>query len=226
MQQGRSLQPMSFRASESLAEQIARHLAAEIITGQLAPKDRIQELRVAGELGVSRGSVREALLVLQRRHLISIIPRRGAVVTELSAPHVDALFEMMEALYSMLAIRVAAVWDEDDLEPLMDLFGKMREYTLLDQTEAFFKACVEFPRIAYAYVQNPFLEQTLEDLMPAMGRVHFRILRVRPEEISKSLAFFAGILDGMMNRDAVQIERTVHDWCVHHRDLALATLDL
>lgn len=216
---------MSFRAAESLAEQIARHLASEIITGRLAPRERIQELRVAGELSVSRGSVREALLILERRHLISIIPRRGAVVTELSPQLIDSLFEMTETLYSMLAIQVAAVWEEDDLDPLMELFANMREYTLLDQSSAFFKACVEFPRIAYDYAQNPFLEQTLEDLLPALGRVHYRILSMRPEEISKSLAFFAGILDGMVNRDATQIERTVHEWFAHHRDLAIASLE-
>ncbi|MEM1231777.1 MAG: GntR family transcriptional regulator, partial [Pseudomonadota bacterium] len=43
---------------------------------------RLQELTLARQLGVSRGSVREALLVLQRQQLIDILPRRGAVVRE------------------------------------------------------------------------------------------------------------------------------------------------
>ena len=55
---------MRFQAPESLSEQISQHLGQRIITGQLQPGDRIQELRIAGELDVSRGSVREALLIL------------------------------------------------------------------------------------------------------------------------------------------------------------------
>ena len=53
---------MTFVPSESLTEQIAQYLGNQIVTGELKAGDRIQELRVADELNVSRGSVREALL--------------------------------------------------------------------------------------------------------------------------------------------------------------------
>ena len=66
---------MTFVPSESLTEQIAQYLGNQIVTGELKAGDRIQELRVADELNVSRGSVREALLILERRHLIQILPK-------------------------------------------------------------------------------------------------------------------------------------------------------
>ncbi|HEX6590426.1 MAG TPA: GntR family transcriptional regulator, partial [Moraxellaceae bacterium] len=43
---------MSFRASESLSEQIAQHLAQQIVVGDLVEGERIQELRIAKELNV------------------------------------------------------------------------------------------------------------------------------------------------------------------------------
>ncbi len=219
-----ALQPMSFKPSESLSERIAQHLADQIICGNMAPRERVQELRIAGELGVSRGSVREALLILERRHLVEIIARRGAVVTELSSHYVDSLYEMVESMYSLLAIKVAAVWDEDDLEPFLDLFTTMREFVLLEQTQAYFNASTEFPRLGYSLVQNIFMQETLEDLAPAISRVHYQALHARPGDLSRSLGFFGGILDGMLHRDANQIESTVHDFCVYHRDLALEAL--
>ncbi|MDZ4296734.1 MAG: GntR family transcriptional regulator, partial [Moraxellaceae bacterium] len=66
---------MSFRATESLALQIAQHVGEQIVSGDLVEGERIQEMRIAAELQVSRGSVREALLILQRRHLVEIFPR-------------------------------------------------------------------------------------------------------------------------------------------------------
>ncbi len=93
---------MSFKAKESLSEQIAQHLAQQIIHGDMLAGDRIQELRVAGELDVSRGSVREALLILQRRQLIDILPRRGAVVKEMSEAHVRSLYEVMQVLLGLV----------------------------------------------------------------------------------------------------------------------------
>ena len=86
---------MTFKAAESLAEQIARHVGRQIVTGDLVEGERIQELRIAKELNVSRGSVREALLILERRHLINIYPRRGAVFAEMSAQQIKSLFEIL-----------------------------------------------------------------------------------------------------------------------------------
>ena len=50
-------------ATVSTVERIARHLEDGIVFGTLAPRERIQELKVAGDLGVSRGSVRELSLI-------------------------------------------------------------------------------------------------------------------------------------------------------------------
>ncbi len=84
---------MAFLAAESLSEQIARHIGEQIITGELVEGERIQELRIAKDLNVSRGSVREALLILERSYLIKIYPRRGAMVSELSVQQIKSLFE-------------------------------------------------------------------------------------------------------------------------------------
>ena len=68
---------MNLEDTESLSEQIVKYISEQIISGELVEGERIQELRIAKELDVSRGSVREALLLLERTHLIEIFPRRG-----------------------------------------------------------------------------------------------------------------------------------------------------
>ena len=106
---------MTFKAAESLAEQIARHVGRQIVTGDLVEGERIQELRIAKELNVSRGSVREALLILERRHLINIYPRRGAVVAEMSAQQIKSLFEILALLLTVIARRAADSWRQTDV---------------------------------------------------------------------------------------------------------------
>ena len=76
---------MNLEEADSLSEQIAKYISEQIISGELVEGERIQELRIAKELDVSRGSVREALLLLERSYLIEIFPRRGAIVSEMSA---------------------------------------------------------------------------------------------------------------------------------------------
>ena len=93
----------------STVERIARHLEDGIVFGTLAPRERIQELKVAGDLGVSRGSVREALLVLEGRHMVSILPRRGALVRPLNNSELSSIAEVIAqvtgTLFSELASR-------------------------------------------------------------------------------------------------------------------------
>ena len=101
---------MTFKAPDSLAEQIAHHLAERIIRGELKERERIQEQKVTQTLNVSRGSVREALLILERRHLVNILPRRGAQVSELSPQHVESLYALIVQLYILLAESVARRW--------------------------------------------------------------------------------------------------------------------
>jgi DNA-binding GntR family transcriptional regulator len=89
---------MVFKPSLNITEQIADHLAELVIRGQLAGGVRIQELKIANELGVSRGSVREALLILERRHLIEIVPRKGAVVNQISGSEALELVDMLASV--------------------------------------------------------------------------------------------------------------------------------
>ena len=115
---------MRFQAPESLSEQIAQHLGQRIVTGDLRPGERIQELKVAGELNVSRGSVREALLILQRRHLVDIFPRRGAVVSRLTPELVNSLYDIYIDLLCMLGRKVLERWSGSELSGVM---GQVRE---------------------------------------------------------------------------------------------------
>ena len=113
---------MTFKAPDSLAEQIAHHLAERIIRGELKPGERIQEQKVTLALNVSRGSVREALLILERRHLIAILPRRGAHVTELTAHKVQSLCTLMSEMYILLGNAVAQRWAVPaDLGPFLQI---------------------------------------------------------------------------------------------------------
>ena len=82
----------------SLPEQIAAQLAARITSGAFAPGQRIMEQAVAGEFTVSRGPVREALRLLEKDGLVTILPRRGAQVTSLTIPEVKEIFDIRAAL--------------------------------------------------------------------------------------------------------------------------------
>lgn len=80
----RSASLISERKLTSLTTIVAQELERLIITGHLKPGDRVNELRLAEELNVSRGIVREARRGLERAGLLTSIPNRGVFVKQVS----------------------------------------------------------------------------------------------------------------------------------------------
>jgi DNA-binding GntR family transcriptional regulator len=101
------------RGSEGLAhtplrDQIRDRLRRRIATGALAPGSKIIERELASEFGVSRLPVREALRALESEGFVEVVPRRGVIVKTLSRSDVEELFDVREALETLLARRAAA----------------------------------------------------------------------------------------------------------------------
>ncbi len=91
----------------TVSEQIAAKVGDRILSGLVAPGSRIAEQELADEFATSRGPVREAIRILEREGLLAVLPRRGAVVSSLSAAELSELFEVRAGLYEMVLRKLA-----------------------------------------------------------------------------------------------------------------------
>lgn len=215
---------MAFKANESLAGQIAQHLGQQIITGDLVEGERIQELRIAKELNVSRGSVREALLILERRHLIDIFPRRGAVVSEMSAAQIRSLYEVVVLMLGVLARKAAAHMRSQDAREFMTLLQDMKEKVDAHEIEAFHEASFEFFRSAYRFADNNYVIEILEDLQPALRRSYYMALHMDRRELEEAYGFLKGVVSAVIEHDGDTAARLVAEFIGHLRDRVLESL--
>ena len=148
---------MTFKANDSLTEQIARFLGKRIILGEMTAGERIQELRIAAELDVSRGSVREALLILERRHLVTIYPRRGAVVSALDADAADEFFELWFALVEQVLVAFCHSWHSEELAPFFDIGTRLAQAQQQEDLPAYYDSAIEL--LEKLYVSYPSTRQ-------------------------------------------------------------------
>ena len=216
---------MTFKAPDSLSEQIAQHLGQMIITGQLKSGDRIQEMRVAGELNVSRGSVREAYLILERRYLIDILPRKGAVVSSMTPKHVRNVYEVNILLLTHLARIAALVWKDEDLAAFMQLVEEMESYVRTNQVMSFYDATFQFARMAYRFADNPYLEDMLEDLQPLIRRTYYFAINASQDEMEQSMKMFRDLMERLIARDAEGAVKTLEAFGQHQCETVLACLE-
>ena len=82
------------------------HLREEILSSRLEPGTELGEVALARSLGISRGPLREALGQLTAEGLVTMVPRRGAVVTRLTRQEFIDAYQVREALES-LAMKLA-----------------------------------------------------------------------------------------------------------------------
>ncbi|MDZ7826004.1 MAG: GntR family transcriptional regulator [Gammaproteobacteria bacterium] len=196
----------SFRPAASLTEQIADHIADEIIRGRMIPGERIRELRVARALGVSRGSIREALLLLQRRHLIDMVPRRGAVVADLSRRQLDDLFELLETLLGLVGRRMTELWDEEDRERFEPALAVLEDAAARGDTQAWADAADELLISALDLVRNQYLDAVIEALLPVARRALYRIAELDPTVLDAGTRHWRALLDAFAAGDRQEME--------------------
>src|SRR6516164_2437653 len=112
----------------TLWQRVYDHLREEILTGRLQPGAELGEVPLSAELGVSRGPLREAIGRLAAEGLVTVRPRRGAVVRSLSKEEFLELYQVREGLEAT-AVRLAVPrLTDDDLATLQQLVDAMASH--------------------------------------------------------------------------------------------------
>ncbi len=211
---------MEFEPQVTLTEQIADHLGAEIITGRLAPASRIQELKVAGELGVSRGSVREALLILESRHLIEIIPRRGAVVSSMESNEIADFCEVFTQMQSLCFGKLAAL-ESPDLSGLSQALTDMAEAVHAQDSDAVLNARKHFLLGSLPPLDNFYLSSVLKGLIPAGLRMEHLVYQHPSFDARDVLRYHQALLDAIETGELSRVEELVRAYHAREGKLAL-----
>jgi DNA-binding GntR family transcriptional regulator len=197
----------------TLWQRVYDHLREEILAGRLQPGAELAEVALSEQLGVSRGPLREALGRLAAEGLVTIRPRRGAVVRSLSKEEFLELYQVREAL-EMMAVRLAVPrLAEDDFAALQGLIDTMARRAERGEVAEFFEANAAFHGHLFAAAGNEKLQEIYRQLLGQLGRYRHRSLVLRGN-LQRSVAEHAAILRAAKRGDA---ERAVHLMSEHVR---------
>ena len=135
------LRKLSELDRSNLADEIAIYLRDLIITGEITPGTRIIESEVSNQLGVSRGSLREGMRILETEGLLESFPGRGSFVIQASHRNIQELYSLrciLEEEAIRLVIDKAREEDFDRLQKTVESMlraakeQRQREVTELD----------------------------------------------------------------------------------------------
>ena len=106
------------RRRPRLSDEAAEHVRELIVSGQLEPGQFIRPETMAAELDISATPMREGLLTLQSEGLLRVEPRRGFMVSPLSANDIEDVFVGQSLLAGELAARATSRMSDDELDAL------------------------------------------------------------------------------------------------------------
>lgn len=142
-------------------DMVAEAIRNSILRGKFKPGDKLDQQQVADELEVSRSPVREALRALDAEGLITLIPNRGAVVTERSLPELKELYATRSILEGTAIERSTPHLDARRLAKLAAIL-EAAERT--DDHSELLMLNNDFHMLAYSAYPQPFLIDYIQQL--------------------------------------------------------------
>jgi DNA-binding GntR family transcriptional regulator len=195
----RIMSDASTLSDRPLYEQVAERLRERIFAHAIAPGSWIDEQRLCADFGISRTPLREALKVLAAEGLVTMKPRRGAYVTEMSERDATEVYHLLALLESDAASEVATRATAAQLDELAALHAQLESATG-DRTR-FFELNEAFHLRLLAMADNRWRIQVVADLRKVMKLNRHHSL-FREGRIAESLHEHRALMSALRKRDA------------------------
>jgi DNA-binding GntR family transcriptional regulator len=123
--------------AKSLSDKALNYIRAIIYDGRVGPGDRINELEISQNLGISRGPVREAIRRMSSSGLLTFEPNSGARVVSLNADNVAQLYDVREALEARAAALAAIRMNDRERSALAETLDAHTAQMTEDNSNAY-----------------------------------------------------------------------------------------
>jgi len=160
-----------------LRDVVFNTLRQAILTGELKPGERLMEIRLADKLGVSRTPVREAIHKLELEGLVTLVPRRGAEVAQITEKSMNDVLEVRRALDALCAELACDRITEEGLKALKQACDDFEQCVHKKDIRLIAQADVTLHNIIVQATGNQRLIQLINNLSEQMYRYRFEYIK-------------------------------------------------
>lgn len=215
------LQPIKLDAYKPLREVVSETLRQAIQDGVLQPGERLMEIPLAEELGVSRTPIREAIRKLELEGFVVMIPRRGTYVANISLKDITQVFEIRSALEELAAGLAAERITEEEIEELERMLVEISDHMESKDMERIVEADIKFHEVLYKASRNDRLAEIVNNLREQI--IRFRSVSMnQPGRLAKTWEEHRQLVEAIGAHNALQARKLarIH---MEHSEQALLT---
>lgn len=204
------LLPVNLDSYKPLRELVLETIREAIINGTLKPRERLMEIQLAEELGVSRTPIREALRKLEMEGFIVMVPRKGAYVADISFKDIADIFEIRAALEGLAAGLAAERITDEELESMERLLVEKGKAIAANDIEKLVAVDTKFHESLYQASRNQRLTSIISNLREQIQRFRTTSLSY-PGRSKQSLDEHRGIVEAIQSRDVQAARQAAQD---------------
>jgi DNA-binding GntR family transcriptional regulator len=195
--------------SKLMSEKIADVLRENVISGNIKSGEKLNESQLSDALNISRPPIREAFRILATEGLITLVPRKGAFVSELSTREVKEIYEMKSMMESF-AVRLAIpILDKKGLSELESILRLMEQKIKENNFKQIQRLNIEFHRKMIEMSKNQKLIHFYESIVLPIRRYQ-RLGLSAPSSWEISFAEHRDIIEAIRSKNielAVKLSR-------------------
>lgn len=188
-------------------------LKEKIISGVLSPAASLPEADLAAQHGVSRNTIKKALLMLESEGFVTIEQNKGAKVRAYSKREVLEYLEVREALEGLLIRQTVPVITESQIAALEDCLEQMRRYKAEGNLMEYSQGNRKFHQILYDACPNRTAAEIISNLKNQMSKYNSKTILI-PGRSEHGHAEHTEILNALRERD---VHKAEHAMCKHIR---------
>lgn len=186
---------------ESLVEVILQRVTDAIVSGELRPDEKLVEARLAQDLGVSRGPVREAVRRLEQMGLVEKVPYMGTFVRGVSRQDIEELYEVRAELEGLAARKLATRKDPQHVAELRAILKKMEKAMKAERPSQLFLQDAAFHDTLIHLTENKLLSE-IWNLVGTQLRRIILLKRDRPyHSLDEVIAVHVPIVEAIAGGD-------------------------
>ncbi len=197
-----------------LRDVVFNTLREAILRGDLKPGERLMELQLAAQLGVSRTPIREAIRMLEQEGLAVTVPRKGAEVAKMTLKGMEDVLEIREAL-DILACQLACVRITEEQLALLEEKKKAFEASIKSgNVREIAETDVAFHDVIYDATGNPKLVNMLNNLREQIYRYRVEYLK-KEENYPKLIKEHNEIYTSLVNRSKEEATASIREHVIN-----------
>lgn len=184
------------------------YIKDKILNGTFRPSQKLTESQLSEVIGVSRNTVKKALLMLEKENLVEVEKNKGATIKSFNLEEIINYLEIREALEGLVARKAVKNITHENLRKLDGLYQEMSCYIKENRLEEYSQKNKEFHDIIYDASNNNEAVTLIKTIKTQLSRLHIRTILL-PGRNQESIKEHERILIAFKERDEVASEDAV-----------------